>query len=138
MLPVPPCLGHRARGDSLRACRAICSGVGNSITTPATNLRFAPRILTTVSTLKVKQRRLALRIKTKAFGPIGDRAVRKRRVRARFVSIHQDSVRQVGGGLNGVVTINAASIHALRDLCCVNIALTSGPSTATSRLVIGR
>lgn len=137
-LPVPPCLGQGARRDSGRACRAICSGVGNSMTTPATKLRFAPQMLRTLRRGNVSLRRLALRMKTKAFGPIGDRRVRKRRVRARCVSIGQGAVGGLVSRSNYTVTMNAASIHALRDLCRVKIALTSRPSTARRRLRIER
>lgn len=38
----------------------------------------------------------------------------------------------------GTVTMKAASMHALRDLCCVNILVDRGPSTARSRLRMRR
>lgn len=116
----------------------MCSGVGNSITTPATKLRFAPQMLSTLYRGNVSLRRLALRINTKAFGPIGDRRVRKRRVRARCVSMSHSAVGGLVSRGNYTVTMKAASIQALRDLCRVKMALTTGPQTARRRLRMHR
>ncbi len=71
---------------------------------------------------------MALRIKTNAFRPIGDRAVNSRPVRYRVVSIGGRAVGSVVRSLNGVITIKAASMHALRDLCFVNYRVRTGPS----------
>lgn len=116
-VPLPPCVG-RGLGSG-RECRAICDGRLNSTTTPATNLRFAPRVLSRVEGSNIGATCMALRINLKAFHPIGISSIAGRGVRARRCVVPRGAtsvVGRAGGGNNEMVYINAASYHAIRSI----------------------
>lgn len=119
-VPLPPCVATRL--GSGRHCRAICDRRLNSTTTPATKLRFAARLVSEVGTGNMGVTCIALRIKLNAFEPIGISSIAGRGVRDRRCRIPRRAtglVGRAGGGNKQIVTINAASYEALRDITTV-------------------
>lgn len=115
-VPLPPCVARRLRSGS--ECGAICTMRSNSTTTPATKLRFAPRLLRRVHTGNIRVTPIALRIKLKAFHPIGMSSIRRRRVRSRFCVVARRSTRGVGRTgrtKRHIVYIKAADYEAVRS-----------------------
>lgn len=121
-VPLPRCVARGLRGTS--HCRAMCTGRLKSTTTPATNLRFAPRILRGVGSGNMGVNCMALRMNVNAFEPIGARGVRRRGVRSRRCRLPGRATSLVGrarGGNKEIMTIKAAYYHALRDItACYN------------------
>ncbi len=115
-VPLPPCVGTGLRSG--RHCRAICSHSLNSTTTPATKLRFAGRVLRGLGRGNVGVTCIALRIKLKAFHPIGISSIARRGVRARRCCVARGGtsvVGRAGRGNNEMVYVNAADYEAIRD-----------------------
>ncbi len=135
-IPIPPYLNRESEEKDKQVYQTIYARSEGSVAAPTAGLHFTEEVFSALKAKNIQQEAVTLHVGAGTFQPVKTDDVSNHEMHAEWVSVHQDSIKNLMNHLGNITAVGTTTVRTLESLYWVGVMLAQDPNLNSSDLKV--